>query len=98
MLSLNKTKATSEPLIKLEMSADEKDSDILDVSPSPIALAIEIAAPTPKSIDKADTRVNTGMTMLTADKASGPISRLTTMASVVVISRLETARKIEPRK
>ena len=86
----NKTAITVRP-----MSVEEKIRRVLFSSRSPNDLAISTDPPIPKSMVRKLKKMMTGIVRLTAEMASGPINRLSTMASVVMAICEVTDAKIE---
>ena len=97
ILELNSRKSkenTMETAIRLT-TVEENTKLVVFSSRSPKDLATSTEPPTPKSMVRKLKKIITGIVRLTAEMASGPINRLSTMASVVMAICEVTDAKIE---
>ena len=93
-----KSKKSSENEIAITdrpISVEENIRRVFFSSRSPNDLAISTDPPMPKSMVRKLKKMITGIVRLTAEMASGPINRLSTMASVVVAICEDTDAKME---
>ena len=92
----NKKSSENETAITVRpMSVEVKIRRVFFSSRSPNDLAISTDPPIPKSMVRKLKKMMTGIVRLTAEIASGPIKRLSTMASVVMAICEVTDAKME---